>query len=501
MFTLGAMTTTLKKFLLSSATVLAFTACSSSTSSSDDSDLSSSSNTASTEALQKIYDSVEKSGVYTAWDSVAAYLCRYDELPSNYVNKAEGKKMYESETGNTFSKWNFNPWETIGVMIGGDVFDNFEDNTEYEFHSELPEGSYREADVGYFAENRGTKRLVYQPGCLIYYTTDHYETFTLLEFENAPKSSSSEKAESSSSEVDLKAVYKAVKESGKYTTRDSVAAYLCKFDKLPTNYVDAAEGEELYESETGNSFTKWNFNPWETLGVMIGGEAFINDADDAKNYHSEIPEGDYSQADVAYFAENRGTRRLVYQSGCVIYYTSDFFKTFTQMDFGVETSADAKSSSSEKEAASSSSVAASSSSEEVDLKAVYKAVEESGKYTTRDSVAAYFCKFEKVPSNYVNAEKGKELYESETGNSFTKWNFNPWTTLGVMIGGDEFVNDSADTTNYHSAIPEGTYVEVDVQYTAENRGRKRLLLQPSCVVYYTHDYYETITQIEFSDVK
>ena len=122
---------------------------------------------------KSIYEAVEESGLYTTKDSVAAYLCKFDKLPASYVGKNAGKKLYESETGKTFEKWNFNPWTTIGVMIGGDTFDNGE--------GLLPEGSYHEADVDYSGANRGTKRLIYQSDCEIYYTADHYETFTQLE--------------------------------------------------------------------------------------------------------------------------------------------------------------------------------------------------------------------------------------------------------------------------------------------------------------------------------
>lgn len=134
-------------------------------------------------SLSNIYEAVVENGIYTTRDSVAAYLCKFGVLPKNYVNKATGKILYEEETGNAFSKWNFNPWTTIGVMIGGDTFNNYADdpNPDY-YHPSLPEGSYREADVDYYAENRGTKRLVYADECVIYWTADHYETFTLLEF-------------------------------------------------------------------------------------------------------------------------------------------------------------------------------------------------------------------------------------------------------------------------------------------------------------------------------
>ena len=129
---------------------------------------------------QSIYEAVQETGKYTTRDSVAAYLCKFDKLPSNYVGKDEGQNLYESKTGKTFEKWNFNPWTTIGVMIGGDKFNNYASNAS-NYHATLPEGSYREADVEYSTKNRGTKRLVYQSDCIIYYTADHYETFNRLE--------------------------------------------------------------------------------------------------------------------------------------------------------------------------------------------------------------------------------------------------------------------------------------------------------------------------------
>ena len=135
-----------------------------------------------------------------------------------------------------------------------------------------------------------------------------------------------------SSSADIKSIFEAVQESGEYTTRDSVAAYLCKFDKLPTNYVTQNEGKSLYESRKGKTFDKWNFNPWTTIGVMIGGDKFNNYASNASNYHATLPEGSYHEADVEYSAKNRGTKRLVYQSDCIIYYTADHYETFNRLE-------------------------------------------------------------------------------------------------------------------------------------------------------------------------
>ena len=141
---------------------------------------------------------------------------------------------------------------------------------------------------------------------------------------DSKKISSSSTVKSSSSEKS-KTILEAVQESGKYTTRDSVAAYLCKFDKLPTNYVTQNEGKSLYESKTGKSFDKWNFNPWTTIGVMIGGDKFANN-------EGLLPKGTYHEADIDYSAKNRGTKRLVYQSDCVIYYTADHYESFSKLE-------------------------------------------------------------------------------------------------------------------------------------------------------------------------
>lgn len=112
---------------------------------------------------------------YTSKNEVAKYICENGSLPSNYVSKSEGKRLYEQKTGRNFTKWNFNPLTTLGVMIGGDYFKNRE--------GALPPGTWYEADVDYFANNRGTNRLVYSSGCNIYYTGNHYKSFSKIEFD------------------------------------------------------------------------------------------------------------------------------------------------------------------------------------------------------------------------------------------------------------------------------------------------------------------------------
>lgn len=108
-------------------------------------------------------------GHYTSKDEVAAYVHTYGKLPPNYITKAEAMELgWEASEGNL--------WEVAeGKSIGGDRFFNRE--------GKLPEEEgrvYYEADVNYEGGYRGPERIVYSNDGLVYYTPDHYETFTLL---------------------------------------------------------------------------------------------------------------------------------------------------------------------------------------------------------------------------------------------------------------------------------------------------------------------------------
>lgn len=113
--------------------------------------------------------SVEKNGEYTSKEEVAAYLYQFGELPDNYITKKEAKKLgWVSEEGNLYKL-------APGKSIGGDYFGNYE--------GILPEKEgreYHECDIDTDGHYRGAKRIVYSDDDLIYYTEDHYESFTLL---------------------------------------------------------------------------------------------------------------------------------------------------------------------------------------------------------------------------------------------------------------------------------------------------------------------------------
>ncbi|GAB3809682.1 ribonuclease domain-containing protein [Virgibacillus kimchii] len=112
---------------------------------------------------------IEEAGYYTGRDEVALYIHTFNRLPDNFITKSEaGELGWEPSEGNL--------WEvTERKSIGGDRFGNRE--------GLLPEKEgrqYYEADINYEGGYRGAERIVYSNDGLIYYTDDHYDTFTIL---------------------------------------------------------------------------------------------------------------------------------------------------------------------------------------------------------------------------------------------------------------------------------------------------------------------------------
>ncbi len=105
---------------------------------------------------------------------MALYLHTYGELPENYITKIEAQAL--GWRGGSLSDY------APGKCIGGSHFGNYE--------LALPEKrgrKYYECDIDTLnSSKRGAKRLVYSNDGLIYYTGDHYETWTLLYDENGP---------------------------------------------------------------------------------------------------------------------------------------------------------------------------------------------------------------------------------------------------------------------------------------------------------------------------
>lgn len=121
---------------------------------------------ASTEAPSEA--AIDENGSYDQKDDVALYIRTYGHLPSNYITKKEAQALGWS--GGSLERY------APGKCIGGDRFGNYE--------GLLPSASgrsYTECDIDTMgAKSRGAKRIVFSNDGLIYYTGDHYESFTLL---------------------------------------------------------------------------------------------------------------------------------------------------------------------------------------------------------------------------------------------------------------------------------------------------------------------------------
>ncbi len=110
-------------------------------------------------------DAIDRDGTYTSKDDVALYLYTYGELPSNFITKKEARDLGWS--GGSVEDY------APGMCIGGDHFGNYE--------GVLPDGNYRECDIDTLGKSsRGAKRIIWSDDGRIYYTDDHYESFTLL---------------------------------------------------------------------------------------------------------------------------------------------------------------------------------------------------------------------------------------------------------------------------------------------------------------------------------
>ena len=112
---------------------------------------------------------IREDGSYTSRDEVALYLHTYGKLPKNFISKKDaeeqGFRFGEGDFGEAFP----------GMSVGGSRFGNYE--------GQLPEKSgrrYYECDIDYQGGRRNAKRLVYSDDGLIFYTDDHYKSFTQL---------------------------------------------------------------------------------------------------------------------------------------------------------------------------------------------------------------------------------------------------------------------------------------------------------------------------------
>ena len=107
-------------------------------------------------------------GIYTGAEELALYIHTYGHLPDNFITKHEARAL----------GWDGGSLEECapGKCIGGDRFGNREG-----LLPDAPGREWTECDVNTLgADCRGAERLVFSNDGLIYYTGDHYDSFTLI---------------------------------------------------------------------------------------------------------------------------------------------------------------------------------------------------------------------------------------------------------------------------------------------------------------------------------
>ena len=120
------------------------------------------------ETVDRSTELLAPDGSFTTKEDVALYIHTYGCLPPNFITKEEARDL--GWEGGGLDDYAY------GMCIGGDRFGNYE--------GLLPDAEGRkwtECDIDTMHKNsRGAKRIVFSNDGLIYYTDDHYDSFTLL---------------------------------------------------------------------------------------------------------------------------------------------------------------------------------------------------------------------------------------------------------------------------------------------------------------------------------
>ncbi len=112
-----------------------------------------------------------------------------------------------------------------------------------------------------------------------------------------------------------------VEESGTYTSKDEVAAYIHKFGHLPSNFISKTKAREAgWVASQGNLDEV-------CPGKSIGGSRFYND----DGLLPDAPGRTWTECDIDYHGGSRGAKRIVFSNDGLIYYTADHYKTFEQL--------------------------------------------------------------------------------------------------------------------------------------------------------------------------
>lgn len=116
-----------------------------------------------------IFEEAEAAGPIIEPQAIADYIFAHGRLPDNFITKKEAQALGWDSSDNYVSD------VAPGKSIGGDRFGNYE--------GLLPSKKGRtwyEADCYYTSGKRNAHRILFSSDGLVYYTDDHYESFTQM---------------------------------------------------------------------------------------------------------------------------------------------------------------------------------------------------------------------------------------------------------------------------------------------------------------------------------
>jgi guanyl-specific ribonuclease Sa len=127
------------------------------------------SSTASGSSVAQSSFAVDEQSAYTSKDEVALYIHTYGKLPANFISKTKAHRAgWDASEGNLADV-------CPGMSIGGSTFHNDDGVLP-----DAPKRTWKECDINYSTGFRGPERIVYSNDGLIFYTSNHYQTFEQL---------------------------------------------------------------------------------------------------------------------------------------------------------------------------------------------------------------------------------------------------------------------------------------------------------------------------------
>ena len=118
-------------------------------------------------------------------------------------------------------------------------------------------------------------------------------------------------------EVENESTQEKVSLEGNYYSKEEVALFIHKYNRLPNNYITKSQARDL----------GWEGGSVEEVapGKSIGGDTF-------KNLEGKLPKKTgrtYKECDIDTLnKKSRGAKRIVFSNDGLIYYTDDHYETF-----------------------------------------------------------------------------------------------------------------------------------------------------------------------------